>query len=201
MLRYAAAALTAGLMLVGACDARAQGQTKLKVGDKAPAFNALPGIDGKALSLSDVKGDVLVVCITCNHCPVAVGYEDRLIDFVKKHGKDGKVAFVAINVNNLEADKLDKMKQRAQERGFNFPYLYDASQAIATALGAKVTPHFFVFNKERKLVYQGAMDDNNDANRVKTNYLEPAVQAALRGGSPSTTTTTARGCGIVYERR
>jgi peroxiredoxin len=201
MIRYAAAALTAGVMLVSACDAQAQGQTKLKVGDAAPAFNALPGIDGKAMSLSDIKSDVLVVCITCNHCPVAVAYEDRLVEFVKKNCKDGKVTFVAINVNNNDQDKLDKMKQRAQERGFNFPYLYDSSQAIATALGAKVTPHFFVFNKERKLVYQGAMDNNNDANKATTNYLEPAVQSALRGETPSTTATNARGCGIQYERR
>ena len=201
MIRYAAAVLTAGLMLVSACDARAQAQTKLKVGDAAPAFNALPGIDGKAMSLSDVKSDVLVVCITCNHCPGAVGYEDRLVEFVKKNCKDGKVAFVAINVNNLEADKLDKMKQRAQEKGFNFPYLYDASQKIATALGAKVTPHFFVFNKERKLVYQGAMDNNNDAAKATTNYLETAVTSALRGETPSTTSTGASGCGIQYDRR
>jgi peroxiredoxin len=199
MIRHAAAALVAGLCLVSACEAG--GKTKLKVGDAAPTFNALPGIDGKALSLSDVKSDVLVVCITCNHCPVAQGYEDRIIDFVKKNCKDGKVSLVAINVNNSEADKLPKMKERAAEKGFNFPYLYDSSQAIATALGAKVTPHFFVFNKERKLVYQGAMDNNNDANKATMNYLEPAAAAALRGETPATASTGARGCPIQYERR
>jgi peroxiredoxin len=198
MIRYAIA-LVVGLALVGACDAG--GKTKLKPGDPVPAFNALPGIDGKAMSLSDVKSDVLVLCITCNHCPVAVAYEDRIIDFVKKNCKEGKVTLVAINVNNNEQDKLDKMKIRAQEKGFNFPYLYDASQQIARELGASVTPHFFVFNKDRKLVYQGAMDDNNTASKVSTNYLEPAVAAALSGQTPSTAATAARGCGIQYERR
>ena len=199
MLRYAAAAVVAGLCLVSACDAGQK--TKLKVGDSIPAFNALPGVDGKAMSLSDAKADVLVLCITCNHCPVAISYEDRIIDFVKKNCKDGKVALVAINVNNSEADKLPNMKKRAEEKGFNFPYLYDASQKIATYLGAKVTPHFFVFNKERKLVYQGAMDNNNDAAKATTNYLEAAVNSTLRGETPATASTGARGCGIQYERR
>jgi peroxiredoxin len=194
MTRFIAAALVAGLALVGACQAG--GQAKLKVGDAVPTFSDLPGIDGKNHSLSEYKSDVLVVCITCNHCPVAVAYEDKIIGFAKKYTKDGKVALVAINVNNGEADKLDKMKDRAQEKGFNFPYLYDASQKIARGLGATVTPHFFVFNKERKLVYQGAMDTEDHS----TNYLEPAVEAALRGETPSTASTRARGCGIQYQR-
>src|SRR5206468_2723707 len=111
--------------------------------------------------------------------PVAVAYEDRMINFAKKHaGPGSKVAFIAINVNNLEADKLDKMKIRAQERGFNYPYLYDETQAIGRALSAKVTPEFYVFNKDRKLVYWGAMDDSQKS--PKTNYLEPAVESALK---------------------
>ena len=118
-----------------------------------------------------------MVCITCNHCPVAVAYEDRhhrLRQEARRQGR--KVGFVAINVNNLEQDKLPAMKVRAKEKGFNFPYAYDPSQKIAQDLGASVTPEFYVFNKNRKLVYQGAMDDNNDAPKA-TNYLEQAVQA------------------------
>jgi peroxiredoxin len=198
MIRYAVAALVAGLCLTNACNAQG---TNLKVGDAAPAFNALPGVDGKAMSLTDAKGDVLVVCITCNHCPVAIAYEDRIIDFVKKNSKDGKVSFVAINVNNNDTDKLPNMKKRAEEKGFNFPYLYDASQQISRELGAKVTPHFFVFNKERKLVYQGAMDNNNDASKATANYLQAAVDSTLRGETPATASTSARGCGIQYEKR
>lgn len=174
---------------------------KVKIGDPAPAFS-LPGVDGKMHSLGEYKADALVVVITCNHCPVAVAYEDRLIDFTKKHvaGSGGKVQLVAINVNNLEADKLPKMVERAKEKGFNFPYLYDESQEIGRALGASVTPEFYVFNKERKLVYTGAMDDNNNAGAVKTNYLEPAVKAALSGSTAEVAETRARGCSVKYEK-
>jgi peroxiredoxin len=173
---------------------------KLKIGDPAPTFANLEGVDGKTYSLDSFKDkEVLVLCITCNHCPVAQAYEDRIIQFVKKYasGPDSKVAFVAINVNNLEADKLPKMKERAQAKGFNFPYLYDPSQQIGRALGASVTPEFFVFNKDRKLVYMGAMDDSQTSPRV--NYLEAAVEAALRGEIPQTAETRARGCTVKYE--
>src|SRR5688572_13961744 len=107
MIRYtsaAAALLVAAVAVVGL--ASAQPGAKLKIGDAAPAFTDLPGTDGKKYSLNDFKDrDVLVVAITCNHCPVAVAYEDRLIDFTKKHaGPGSKVGVIAINVNNLEAD-------------------------------------------------------------------------------------------------
>jgi len=197
MIRTAAAILVAGIAVVGLAQA---GQTpKLMMGAPAPSFKNLPGVDGKMHSLSDYKKDVLVVAITCNHCPVAVAYEDRMIDFAKKYASaDGKVDFVAINVNNLPADKLDKMKIRAQQKGFNFPYLYDETQTIARALNASVTPEFYVFNKERKLVYWGALDDAQ--NNPKVNHLNPAVDAALKGETPTMAKTRARGCGIKYER-
>lgn len=180
----------------------AAGEKGIKVGDAAPTFTKLPGVDGKMHSLSDLKDkEVVVVCITCNHCPVAVAYEDRLIEFTKKHaGKDSKVAFVAINVNNLEADKLPKMKERAAERGFNFPYLHDESQQIAAKLGARVTPEFYVLNKDRKVVYMGAMDDNNNPKAVKTNFLVAAVEATLEGKTIEKTSTTARGCTIKWDK-
>jgi peroxiredoxin len=140
---------------------------------------------------------VVVVCITCNHCPVAVAYEDRIIAFAKKYAD--KVDLVAINVNNIAADKLDKMTARAKEKGFTFPYLYDPSQKIARELGATVTPHFFVLNKDRKVVYIGAMDDDQESPKV--NYLDPAVDATLKGEKVEKTKTNARGCGIVYEKK
>jgi len=104
-------------------------------------------------------------------------------------------------VNNGEADRLPKMQERAKEKGFNFPYLYDASQAIGRQLGATVTPEFYVFNKERKLVYTGAMDDATQPQNAKANYLEPAVDAALKGQPAPTAETRARGCGVQYERK
>lgn len=197
MIRYAAVALALlGLALVG--PARAE----IKLGDSAPAFTGLAGVDGKEHALGDYKGkDVLVVVITCNHCPVAVQYEDRIIEFNKKFGgPDSKVGLVAINVNNIDEDKLDKMKERAKEKGFTFDYLYDPSQKVARELGAKVTPEFYVFDKERKLVYHGAMDDSNNTASVKTNFLEPAVKAALGGSKPETAETKARGCSVKFEK-
>jgi peroxiredoxin len=194
-----AVGLVAALGLAGPAQA-GKFNRKLNIGDAAPVWAGLPGVDGQSHSLADFKDkDVVVVVVTCNHCPVAVAYEDRIIDFAKKHaGPDSKVALVAINVNNLEADKLPKMKERAQEKGFNFPYLYDESQRVGRDYGASVTPEFFVLNKERKIVYMGAMDDNQ--NSPKVNYLEPAVAAALKGEQPAQTETRARGCGVKYEQ-
>jgi len=199
MLRYATALLLVGVLAIGLVNAG--GANKLEIGAPAPTFTGLPGIDGKKYSLGDFKDkDVLVVCITCNHCPVAVAYEDRMIDFAKKHAGDkGKVAFVAINVNTGEADRLDKMQIRAKERGFNFTYLYDESQQIARALNASVTPEFYVFNKERKLVYWGSMDDRQ--NEPTKSYLEPAVQSALKGETPVVARTKAFGCGVQYNAK
>jgi peroxiredoxin len=200
MIRYAAAILVAGIAVVGL--AQAGGAAKLKLGDPAPNFTDLPGTDGKNHSLSDYKNkDVLVIAITCNHCPVAVAYEDRIIAFAKKYtaAPDSKVALVAINVNNNDQDKLDKMKIRATQKGFNFDYLYDASQNVARALNARVTPEFYVFNKERKLVYWGSLDNNQ--NKATTNYLEPAVDSALKGETPTMALTKAFGCGVQYQSK
>lgn len=198
MFRSATAAVL-GLALVASVQA-GEFNKKLSVGDAAPTWEKVEGVDGKMHSLSDLKDkDVVVMVITCNHCPVAVAYEDRIINFTKKHASpDSKVAVVAINVNNLEADKLPAMKERAKEKGFNFPYLHDASQKVGRAYGASVTPEFFVLNKERKIVYMGAMDD--DMSNPKTNYLEQAVTAALKGAKPEKTETRARGCGVKYEK-
>jgi len=200
MIRSAAAAtLLVGALTVGL--AQAGGEKMFKLGAPAPNFTGLPGVDGKDHSLAEYKNkDVLVIAITCNHCPVARAYEKRMVDFATKHaGPASKVAFVAINVNNLPEDKLDKMKIRAKQQGFTFPYLYDASQKIARALNAKVTPEFYVFDRDRKLVYWGAMDDNNNATAAKTNYLAQAVESALKGQTPATPTTKARGCSVKYD--
>jgi peroxiredoxin len=196
MIRYAAAILATGLVL--ASTARAGEFNKvLSVGDQAPAWSNLEGVDGKNHGLADLKKDVVVVVVTCNHCPIAVAYEDRIIAFTKKYGD--KVDVVAINVNNLEQDKLPAMKVRAKEKGFNFAYLYDPSQKVGKAYGASVTPEFYVLTKDRKIAYLGAMDDNNNAAGVKANYLEPAVEAVLKGSAAPTKETRARGCGVKYE--
>jgi peroxiredoxin len=196
MTRFVTATLTAAVFAAAAVAA------PLKVGAPAPKFSGLESADGKSISLANFQDkDVLVVCITCNHCPVAIAYQDRLIELAKKYGPDTKVAVVAINVNNGDEDKLDKMRERAKEKGFNFPYAYDPSQRIARELGATRTPEFFVFDKERRLVYTGALDDSMNPEKVTKHYVADAVDAALKGEMPKTQTTTPRGCGIQFERK
>jgi peroxiredoxin len=175
----------------------------LNIGDPAPAWNKLPGTDGKQHSLADLKQkEVVVVAFTCNSCPYAVDYEDRMIAFANKHcGPQSKVALVAINVNKIDEDSLPKMQERAKEKKFPFPYLFDETQQIAKDFGATFTPEFFVLGKDRKIVYMGALDDKTNPAEVKINYLEQAVAAALEGKLPETKKTAARGCLVRYERK
>ena len=175
---------------------------KLDIGDKAPKFSELPGVDDEKHSLADFKKkDVLVVAVTCNGCPVARAYEDRLKAFTKKYaeGDDAKVAVVAVNVNDSKGDNLDKMKERAKDGKFNFHYVRDESQELGRSLGASVTPEVFVFDKDRKLVYMGAIDDSMD--EPKTDYLATAVDATLKGEKPEKAETRARGCGVKYKKK
>ncbi|MCA9206382.1 MAG: thioredoxin family protein [Pirellulaceae bacterium] len=184
---FAALALVAaGLLVTGV--ARAE---KLEQGDKAPAFKAT-GVDGKEYSLDSAKGaDAVVVCFTCNRCPVSVAYEDRFIEFTKKYSDKG-VKFVAINVNRGE--DLSAMKQRAEEKGFNFPYAFDESGDSARAYGARVTPHLFVLDKNRNIVFQGPFDDK--MSNPSEHYVADAVDAVLSGKQPSVSEKKPFGCGI-----
>ena len=150
-----------------------------KAGDKAPDWKGLAGIDDKQHSLADYKdAKIVVVAFITNHCPVAKAYEDRLIA-VQNDYKGKGVQVVAVNVNNLPADKLDKMKERAAEKKFPFPYLYDATQAIGLAYGAKVTPHVFVLDKDRKIVYVGAIDDKMNAAEAKNTLSARRARRAV----------------------
>jgi peroxiredoxin len=173
--------------------------SQLDVGQKAPAWKMLPGVDGKRHSLADLdKAKLVVVVFTCNSCDVATDYEDRIIEFAKKH--EGEVAVVAINVSTKPADDLPHMKERAKEKKFPYPYLFDESQAIGRAYGANYTPEFFLLDGERRIAYMGSMDDSTYADRVKANYLEAAVEAVLKGETPAVAETAPRGCRVRYPR-
>ena len=106
-----------------------------------------------------------------------------------------------MNVNNIAADRLEAMKKRAEEKEFNFPYLYDATQKMGHDYGATVTPHVFVLDKDRKIAYMGAVDDNMKAESVKTPYLRDALDALLAGKDPPKAVTQQFGCGIQYEKK
>jgi peroxiredoxin len=176
----------------------------LSIGDKAPAWENLEGTDGKKHSLADLKDKELVVVVfTCNSCPVAAGYEDRIIAFAENFAKpDSKVGLVAINVNTGKDDALPAMKTRAEKKKFNFPYLFDPTQEIARKYGAMFTPEFFVLDKDRKVIYTGSMDDKAPPGEPKATYVDQAVKAALSGKPADTVeTSAAAGCKIRFNPR
>ena len=185
-------------ILAAACHAGEFNPT-LSINDKAPAWKDLPGIDGKTHSLANIKKKAVVVVFTCNSCPYAVDYEDRLLALYEKN-KKLDVQIIAINVNKVPEDLPDKMKARAKKKGFQFPYLYDETQKIARDYGATYTPEFFVLNKDRKIVYMGAMDDNTDAKKVKHQYVQSAIDSVLTGKPIAKKETVAIGCRVRYER-
>jgi peroxiredoxin len=171
----------------------------VEVGAKAPSWVGIEGVDGERHSLADLeKAKAVVVVFTCNHCPVAKAYEERIIQLQKDYADEG-VEVVAINVNNGKADKLPAMKERAKEKEFTFAYLYDPSQEIGREYGATVTPHAFLLDGERNVAYVGAIDDNMKADKAKEHYLRDALDAVLAGKSPATSSTPPAGCGIQYE--
>ncbi len=196
--------VVAALSLISATDRVRAGQFNsiLNIGDPAPAWKDLPGVDGKRHSLGDLQDrQIVVVVFTCNSCPIASDYEDRIIAFAKKYcGPGQKTALVAINVNTVEEDLLPHMKERATAKGFPYPYLFDQSQKIGKAYGALFTPEFFVLDKDRKVAYMGAFDDNVEPTKIKHTYLEPAVEAVLKGAKPNPAESQASGCLIRYER-
>ena len=173
-----------------------------EIGSVATDFK-LKNIDNKMISLRDLsEAKGYIVIFTCNHCPYAVAYEDRIIELNKKYKKLG-YPVVAINPNNPEKQKEDsfeKMQVRAKEKGFNFPYLFDEGQKIYPQYGATKTPHVYVLQKTDKgniVQYIGAIDDNySDASAVKVKYVENAVDALLNNEEVKVKTTKAIGCSI-----
>lgn len=173
-----------------------------QVGDMATDFS-LKNIDGEMVSLGDfaeAKGFILT--FTCNHCPYAVAYEDRIIALDEKYKSQG-YPVIAINPNNpeiVEEDSYENMQVRAEEKGFTFPYLMDEGQAIFPQYGATKTPHVYVLEKTEqgnRVAYIGAIDHNHEnASAVTKKYVEEAVDALLRGEQPEVSETKAIGCSI-----
>lgn len=172
------------------------------VGDEATDFE-LKNVDGNMVSLADfeeAKGFIII--FTCNHCPYAMAYEDRIIALDKKYKEMG-YPVIAINPNDpaiSEGDSYEGMVERAKEKGFTYPYLFDEGQEIYPQYGATRTPHVFVLQKTdgKNIVrYIGAIDDNHeDEAAVKQKYVEGAVDALLTGATPNPDMTKAVGCTI-----
>jgi peroxiredoxin len=182
----------------------------LPLGTNAPDFN-LPGVDGRNWSLNDFEdAKILVVIFTCNHCPTAQYYEERIKQIAKDYRGKG-VAMVAIMPNDPKAvrldelgwtdlgDSFDEMKIRARDRQFNFPYLYDGdTESVAHAYGPAATPHVFVLDAARKLRYAGAIDNSERIEHVTKHYLREALDALLAGKEPPVTQTKVVGCSIKW---
>ncbi len=173
----------------------------LKPGDKAVSFS-LKNVDGTTVALSDYSSHKgVIVVFTCNPCPFAKAYEQRIIDLHKKYAGMG-FPVVAINPNNPAVspeDSYDKMKARAQEKSYPFPYLVD-DQKVYQAYGATRTPHIYLLEKAGNsfhVAYIGAIDDNAmEASAVTKKYLEDAIKSVLAGDKPDPSSTKAIGCTI-----
>lgn len=190
-----------GLLLAGAALWMAAGMpdSGLKVGDTAPDFR-LKNIDGKMVSLKDYKkAKGFIVTFTCNTCPYAVMYEDRIIELHKKMEAKG-YPVIAIQPNDPSVqpgDSFSKMQQRAKEKKFPFAYLLDEGQKVYPQYGATRTPHIFLLDNNLKVRYIGALDDNaSDATAVTKRYVEDAIAALEKGKDPEVTSTKAVGCTI-----
>ena len=198
-IKFLAMFLAIGALAAFKADVPAAGY---KVGDIAADFS-LKNVDGKKVSLKDIKNAKgYIVVFTCNHCPYAQAYEDRVVALDKKYKALG-YPVVAINPNNPEKQKEDsfaKMQERAKEKKFAFPYLLDEGQKVYPLYGATKTPHVYVLEKTAKgnvVKYIGAIDDNyEDATLVKQKYVEAAVDALLKGKEVSVKETKAIGCSI-----
>jgi len=185
----------------------------LAVGSAAPDFS-LPGTDGEVHRLADyAASEVLVVVFTCNHCPIAQMYEDRIKTLAADYGNKS-VAVVAIQPNDPSAirvdeldssdmsDSLDEMKTRAAYRHLDYPYLYDGeTQSVAGAYGPKATPHVFVFDRQRKLRYEGRMDNSYRKELVKTSDARNAIDAVLGGRDVLVTHTGVFGCSTKWKSK
>ncbi|MCB2197035.1 MAG: thioredoxin family protein [Bacteroidetes bacterium] len=173
----------------------------LQIGEKAPGFN-LPATDGKTYKLSDFNEDILVVFFTCNHCPYVIGSDEQTRKTVEKYTPQG-VRFVAINSNSKNTyieDSFEHMVKRMDEHNFPWLYLYDENQNVAKAYGALRTPHFYVFNKSRELIYTGrAVDNPKDTSTATVNDLENALDEHLAGKDINVPVTNPIGCNVKWD--
>lgn len=181
----------------------ATASTMLPLGTHAPDF-ALPDADGSTVTLSDFKGKkALLVIFMCNHCPFVKHVLEDMVSLIKEYQQKG-LAAVGINSNDVEnypEDSPDMMTTVAKEKGFTFPYLYDEDQQVAKAYQAACTPDFFLFDKDKNLVYRGQMDDSRPGNNIPVTGLDlrKAIDAVFEGKEPITEQKPSMGCNIKWK--
>ena len=196
-----------GLALSGAPAVAASGEPgPLALGAKLPAVAAtkMKNVDGKMVSIADVKGKAgTLVIFTCNHCPFARAWEERIVELGNGYSKRG-VGVILINANDParhEDDGFAHMQERAKMRNIQVPYVVDETSGVAKAFGATVTPEAFLFDKDGKLAYHGAVDDNHkQPDKVQKQYLMDALKAVVAGKAPPVQESKSMGCGIKFRK-
>jgi len=175
--------------------------TVLNIGDPLPHFH-LPSVDGLTVDTHQIKDPYLVIIFTCNHCPYAQAYEDRILDLAEHFDQEG-VQFVLVSSNDTtqyEEDSFEEMKKRYEEKGYPCPYCYDESQQVARSFGALCTPHCFAFDRERKLAFKGRIDDNwEHPEQAKKRFLYDALDALVENRVPEVSEANAIGCSIKWK--
>ena len=176
---------------------------KLQIVDDAPSCEHLPGADGKSWGLDDFhRSPLLLVVFSCNHCPYAQAWEGRIIELVREFATKG-LATIMINSNetvNYPDDRMDRMVERARSKGYPFPYVRDDDQSVAKAYGALVTPHPFLFDRERRLIFQGKPDDSWQVpSKVKRAFLREAIESAVAKKPIPTPLSSVIGCTIKWK--
>lgn len=177
----------------------------LALGAKVPAAVAktkMKNVDGKMLSIADVTGKAgTLVVFTCNHCPFAKAWEERIVELGNAYAAKG-IGVVLVNANDPAMhpdDGFEEMQARAKSRGMKIPYVVDDTSGVARAFGASVTPEAFLFDKAGKLAYHGTIDDNRqEPDKVKARYLKDALEAVAAGKKPAVPETKGLGCGIKF---
>ncbi len=193
-----AAGVSAALLAIaGAAQAES-----LKIGDKIPQANTkMKNVDGKEVSIADVAGkNGTLVVFSCNHCPFAKAWESRMVAIGNAAASKG-IGAITINSNDPNSypeDSLAVMQQHAKDKGYQFPYVVDETSDVARAFGASRTPEAFLFDKDGKLVYHGAIDDDQNAAKVSKNYLQDALAAVVDGKPAPVAETKFIGCSIKY---
>jgi len=206
-MRLMTIALTASFAMTALGAARAEEQGKsLAMGSKAPmaATKLKSATDGKSVAITDVKGTKgTLVVFTCNHCPYAKAWEQRIVEMGHEYSKKG-IGTILLNPNDpgvSKGDSFEAMQERAKERGMQMPYVMDEGSALAKAFGAMVTPEAYLFDKGGKLVYHGTIDDNHkEADKVEKRYLKDALDAVAGGKTVPMAETKGIGCTIKFKK-
>jgi hypothetical protein len=199
----AGSALVLAASAVGFAAAQESGAKPLAIGSAIPmAGEKMKNVDGRDLAVADVKGPKgTLVVFTCNACPYARAWEDRIVALGNEFALKG-IGVVAVNANDpgrSPDDGYDTMKTRARDKGYRFPYVVDATSNVARAYGASHTPEAFLFDAQGRLVYHGTIDDNaQDPDKVTSRYLRDALQAVSSGRDVAVKETRALGCSIKF---